>query len=143
MITATDRRGFSLIEMVIVASVMAIIGGIALPNFNEAIHKADAARVLAEVRTVDLAARQFLEENGTLPRNSAWGVAPADLAPYLDNMTFTYKTLEYRLIRNVRQGTLRLRVRYPRRDPIGAALARYRSAKVVWSATRTDFYLTD
>ena len=138
------RDGFTLIELVIVASIMSILGGLALPNLKAAVIKADAARIIADVRTVDLAARQFVEENGSLPRNSRWGSAPVDLVPYLGEMTFEYKTVEYRLIRNNRTGKLRLRVRYPRRDPIGAALARFaRSGEVVWTNRRTDFYLID
>lgn len=142
--STSNRGGFTLVEMAIVAAIMAILGGIALPNLNKAIHKADAARVVSDMRTVELAVQQFIEENGSVPRGGRWNQVPADLVPYLETMTFEYKTTDYRLLVNRRRGIVRFRVRYPRRDPIGAALAFYRRAgEVTWTNRRTDFYLAD
>ncbi len=139
---APRLAGFTLVEMAIVLTVMAILAGLALPNVKDAVYRADAAKIVSDVRAVKLAVEEFVQENGSLPRSGRWRQVPADLAPYLAGMPFEYKTVEYRLISNRRRGVVRLRVRYPRRDPIGAALARYRRpGEVRWTNRRTDFYI--
>ncbi|MFC1660938.1 type II secretion system protein [Gemmatimonadota bacterium] len=137
------RGGFTLIEVLIVLVVIGILAGLSLPSLTRAIAKADAARVVSDVRTVDLALRSYLEAGGEMPRSGRWGEAPDALNEYLqENMSFEYKDLDYRLTTQRRAGTAQLRVRYPRRSPIGEALKSYRRPGVVtWTTRRTTFVL--
>ncbi|MFQ5536858.1 MAG: ATPase, T2SS/T4P/T4SS family [Gemmatimonadota bacterium] len=101
--------GFTLIEMAVTVSVLAIIATIALPSLSSAISKADAAKVVGDVHTVDVAVRAYMEDTGNLPPSGKRGVVPPALAPYLpQGMSFRYKDAEYRLITQKRKGIVRL-----------------------------------
>ncbi len=143
--TRPDRRnaGFTLIEVITTMMVLGILAGIAIPSLTAAIVRADGARVISDVRNVELAVKQYVESTGQLPRNSRWGQAPPDLSEYLGDVSFEYKSLDYRLLRRTRQGQVILRVRYPANDRIGTELARYRrdDGSVTWTRRRADFYL--
>lgn len=136
-------KGFSLIEVLLVLVILGILAGLALPSLSTAIAKADAAKVVSDARNIKVALQSYLESGGTLPRSSRWGQAPEGLEDHLpENMTFTHKTLDYRLTTQRRRGTAQLRVRYPRRSPIGEALKSHRrSGEVTWTARRTTFVL--
>lgn len=137
------RGGFSLVELAIVAIFLGIMAAIAIPNLTRAIHRADAARIVAIQHSLALAVQTHIEDTGLIPRTGPWNTVPPDLVPYLpDNMTFSYKHVRFRYIGNRRRGRVRFRVRYPRNDPIGEALKRFRRAgSVTWNATRTNFIM--
>ena len=137
-----DRGGFTLIEMLIVVTVVAIILGIAVPNFQQQVTRADAARIVADVRTIDMAISEYVAENSGLPRGGGRGVVPTSLQPYLETMPFEYKDATYRVITATNSGTVRVRVEYPRRSLVGNALQSYSDGSdVVWTSRRTDFYV--
>ncbi len=133
----------ALVLLVVVPVVMAMLAGIAVPRFTSAIHQADAARIVTDVRMIETAAFTHLETENQLPRRAGVRTVRPDLAPLLpDNMTSSYQHLDYRLGVNTRRGRARFEVRYPRSDVIGEALRRYRRAgEVTWSGTRTTFIL--
>lgn len=141
----TDRKrgGFTLIEILIVAVVLGILSGIALPNLTRALHQADAAKVVSDVRSIEFAVLAHIEDTGQLPGRGAWGTLPPDLTDYLpENMPFTYKDVRYRLNVNQRRGRVRLQVRYPRGSPLGEALKTFRRpGEVTWNARTTTFIL--
>lgn len=90
------RSGITLIELLTVMTVIGILAGIALPHFRTSVARADAARVVSDVRAVRLAAAQYLSQTDVLPPSGDWGEVPAELLPYLpDGFTFGYKGLEY------------------------------------------------
>jgi type II secretory pathway pseudopilin PulG len=131
------------VEIAIVAIFLGILAGIALPNLTRAIHKADAAKIVNDVRAVELAVQTHIEDTGLLPRTGAWNTVPADLVPFVrDSMTFSYRHIDYRLVTNRNRGQVRFRVRYPRNDAIGQALKRFqRTGEVTWNNTQTVFIL--
>ena len=87
-----DRRkrgGFTLVEMLIAAVIMGILGAIALPEVNEALHRARAAAVLSDLNTVRLAAAEAMVANHSFPAQAAWGVVPPAMKPFLpENFSF-------------------------------------------------------
>ena len=136
------QRGFTIIEMLVVVTVIATILGIAIPNYQQQVNRADAARIASDVRTINLAVKEFAAENGSLPGGAAAGVVPPELSEYLETMSFTYKDVTYRVITAANAGTVRVRVQYPRRSLTGAALQSYSDGStVVWTSRRTDFYV--
>lgn len=144
--SASSRSAFTLIEVVTVAVILGIFAGIALPSFRRATYWAHAAKVVADMNAVRLAVFEFREDNARLPGTARWGQTPPDLIPYLDQMPFVYKDLEYRLWANDRRGNVEFRVRYPTRSPIGDALSRFRrpgteSGSVSWTPRETKFRL--
>lgn len=137
--TGTRRAGFTLTELLTVFVLISALAGIAVPTIRGAIQRADAARVVSDARNVETAVVAHFEDTGSLPATTNWGETPPELEPTIGGMVFTYKDCEYRII--TAAGTVRLRVRYPNDSPIGEALQTYASSRVVWTSTRTDFYL--
>lgn len=91
-----DRRGFTLAELAVTVMVVGILAGLALPNVRYAILKADAAHIVSDAHTVQLAAYEYLYDNGSFPSFSGYGIAPPGLEPYLpDGFSFMYKGVQY------------------------------------------------
>lgn len=70
MMTREDedaKRGFTLIELLIVVAIIAILAGIALPNFLEAQTRSKVARVKADMRTIAGALEAYHTDNGKYP----------------------------------------------------------------------------
>ena len=139
------KRGFTLIEALLVMLIISILAGIALPLLRGGVARADAAKVRTDVRTIELAALQFREEDGRFPPSSRWGQNPGNLDEWLAEGTeFTYKDVSYRMVRggNPRRGErFRIQVRYPRNSLIGEALQTFRGPDVIWTRRRTTFQL--
>ena len=140
-----NRRGFTLVELLLVIVMIGILVGIALPMLRVSIARADAARVRTDVRQVEVAALQYREDTGTFPATSDWGTAPDDLDPYLAEATpFDYKDVEYRLVTSGSPGVdevFRIQVRYSEESEIGEALQAFRGDNLVWTRTLTTFLL--
>jgi prepilin-type N-terminal cleavage/methylation domain-containing protein len=77
------RRGFSLIELMTVVSVLGLLVAIALPRYRDMKRRAFAAKIAADFNTVRVAAYNYFADNSTYPPDGSPGVAPAALLPYL------------------------------------------------------------
>lgn len=137
------QGGFTLIEVLIVAAVLGVLAGIATPSLGRALHRAGAAKVLADSRNLTVAVRSAMEAGQPLPPSSDWGVPPPTLGGFLqENTTFTFRELEYRFVTLPEAGVAELWVRYPEGSGLGEALQRYRRpGEVTWTPTRTTFVL--
>lgn len=144
--TASVRRcrgGFTLIEVLIVAVIVGVLAGIATPALGRAADRAAAAKVLADSRTLALAVRSSVEVGNPLPESSDWAVPPPTLGGFLEeNMAFSFRDADYRLVTLPAIGVAELWVRYPEGSGLGEALQRYRRpGEVTWTPTRTTFLL--
>ncbi|MFA6217865.1 MAG: prepilin-type N-terminal cleavage/methylation domain-containing protein [Candidatus Omnitrophota bacterium] len=72
-------RGFTLVEIIVVISVIAILAGVITPNAYRAIEKAKISRATQEVRAIKTASIAFFNDLGLWP-GSQWGVMPANPA---------------------------------------------------------------
>lgn len=61
------KRGFTVIELVIVIAILGILAGIAIPRFLDAQATANGAKVLGNLRTLDSASTLFMMKNGRIP----------------------------------------------------------------------------
>jgi len=61
------RRGFTLIELVVVIAILGILAGLAIPRFLDATATARGARIVADMRTIDSAIVIYNAKTGNLP----------------------------------------------------------------------------
>jgi prepilin-type N-terminal cleavage/methylation domain-containing protein len=84
-----NRRGFTLVEIMIVVAIIALLASIAVPNFMRARKRAQATRILEDLRVIDSATDEYaIENNKTSGMNPIWG----DLKNYLKTGSVLYST---------------------------------------------------
>lgn len=83
------RRGFTLVEIMIVVAIIALLASIAVPGFLRARKRAQASRILNDLRLIDSAVDQYAIET-----NKATGapVAATDWTAYMKKGSVLYKT---------------------------------------------------
>ena len=77
-----DRRGFTLVEIMIVVSIIALLAAIAVPGFLRARKRSQATRILNDLRLIDNACDQYAMETN---RKTGDTVGIADWTTYLKN----------------------------------------------------------
>jgi len=93
---ADARAGFSLAELAVVVMIVGILAGVAIPNLVSARYRAEAAHIVSDVHTIQLAAYGYLGDNGKFPPSAGYGSVPPQLAPYLpDGYEFSYHNVQY------------------------------------------------
>lgn len=76
MKNSAPNRGFSLIELVVVVSILAILAGVLVPRVTNHMMSARDARRLADVKTIRNAVEQFYMDKGLYPaakQNGSYG----------------------------------------------------------------------
>ena len=81
------RRGFTLIEILVVMIVLSILSGLAVLKYIDLKHRALSASATADLQAVRLAAYSAWYEHGVWPDEVGAGQVPAGLAPYLPGGT--------------------------------------------------------
>ena len=61
------KKGFTLIELVIVIAILGILAGLAIPRFLDATATARGSRIVADLRTIDSAVVIYNAKSGKLP----------------------------------------------------------------------------
>ena len=61
------RKGFTLIELMIVVVIIGILAAVAIPNFVEMTDEAKAARIQADLNTMGSAVEIYYVKNGSYP----------------------------------------------------------------------------
>jgi prepilin-type N-terminal cleavage/methylation domain-containing protein len=84
-----NRKGFTLVEIMIVVAIVALLASIAVPNFLRARKRSQAARILEDLRALDNATDQYAIENS---KTTGAPVLFSDLQAYIKTGTVLYNT---------------------------------------------------
>lgn len=81
------RKGFTLVEIMIVVAIIALLAAIAIPNLLRARLNANEAAAISSLRTISTACESYRAAQSpvTYPANLAALGAPASNPPYIDN----------------------------------------------------------
>ena len=93
---ASRRGGFTLIELMIAASIVGILAGFAIPNLKTMVFRARAADAAANMEVVRVAVLNYQADHLDWPAESAAGAIPTGLESYLPE-GFTFSDSEYQL----------------------------------------------
>ncbi|MZK51677.1 prepilin-type N-terminal cleavage/methylation domain-containing protein [Clostridium beijerinckii] len=84
-ISEKKKKGFTLIELIIVIAIIAILAAIALPKFGAAKHNADVAADQANAKIIATAVATAIA-NGEIDED-ATSIDTDDITPYIDGHT--------------------------------------------------------
>ena len=85
----SGQAGFTLIELMIVAAIVGILAGLALPNLRTQLYRARAVEIHGDMEVVKVATLSFNADQHSWPAEAAEGVIPSGLASFLpDNYSF-------------------------------------------------------
>ncbi|WP_419077099.1 pilin [Phascolarctobacterium faecium] len=76
-------KGFTLIELVIVIAILGILAGLAIPRFQDAQARANSARVLGDLRTIQPAVEMYITAGNKMPSGLKTG--NGGINDYVDN----------------------------------------------------------
>ena len=65
----SDKRGFSLLEMLIVISIAGVMAAVAVPRFVNAVTLANTARIQSDLQVLNAAIVLYQAEKGSYPEN--------------------------------------------------------------------------
>jgi prepilin-type N-terminal cleavage/methylation domain-containing protein len=83
------RKGFSLIEIMIVVAIIALLAVIAMPNYFRARKRAQAARIIDDLRALSSAVDQYTIEFG---RVQGQVLSLDQIKPYVKTHTVLYES---------------------------------------------------
>ena len=86
---ASKRRGFTLVEIMIVVAIIALLAAIAVPGFLRARKRSQASRILNDLRMIDSAMDQYSIETS---RSTGFVVTVADWTNYVKKNAILYNT---------------------------------------------------
>ena len=85
----SSRKGFTLVEIMIVVAIIALLAAIAVPGFLRARKRSQASRILNDLRLIDSALDQYAIEHN---KKSNDPVAVADWTAYVKKGSPLYNT---------------------------------------------------
>src|SRR5918997_6835491 len=88
-LSSKSKRGFTLVEIMIVVAIIALLASIAVPGFLRARKRSQASRIINDLRLIDSAVDQYAIETN---KTSGATVNVADWTNYLKKGTNLYNT---------------------------------------------------
>lgn len=90
--TLQSKRGFTLIEILIVVVIIGVLASIAVPTFTKYLKNARAATFASDIRALAHAGAQYSLESGWWVPDTSSGVFPTELKGYFSEQKFKLST---------------------------------------------------
>lgn len=90
------RGGFTLVELLVVAAIVGILAGLAIPNLRTVLLRARATELAGDLEVVRTAVLQYNGYNHTWPAETGPGAIPGGLAEFLPD-AYTFERNGYQL----------------------------------------------
>lgn len=97
-VASRSPDGFTVIELLVVVTVIGLLAALAQPNLQRALLKARAAEAVADLNVIKVAVMSYLGENHRWPADVNRGKIPSGLAEYLpEDFSFVQEdyTIDY------------------------------------------------
>lgn len=85
----SNRKGFTLVEIMIVVAIIALLAAIAVPGFLRARKRSQASRILNDLRMIDSAIDQYAIETN---RSTGFVIGVADWTNYVKKNSLLYNS---------------------------------------------------
>lgn len=92
----TRRRGFSIVELLVVLTLMGVLVRLGMPRYSYLRRQAAARAIVGDVQAVRVAAYNYNSEKNAWPTETTGGSPPPDLMAYLP-AGFDFQRAEYSL----------------------------------------------
>ncbi len=66
-----NKKGFTLVELVVVIAILGILAGIAIPRFMDATASARGSKIVADLRSIDSAVTMYYAKTSSWPTTAA------------------------------------------------------------------------
>ena len=147
-----NRRGFTLVELMVTCTIAGILVNLALPAVAVVKRKADAAHVIADISTIRIAALNHYAELQYFPATQPWATSPGTMRSMLpQGFVWRYKSVDYRWQRwSLPNGMptspgqtvlIGVEVRTPDQNLMSAIRSTYRGAVAFGTATQLTFVI--
>lgn len=82
-IIMSQNRAFTLLELLVVVSVMGILSAIAIPNFIHSLGRAKVSRAISDMHSISIALEQYYLDHNAYPPDSSRPGVPVDNYPWI------------------------------------------------------------
>lgn len=94
-----NKKGFTLIEILVVVLIIGILAAIALPQYRKVVEESKVSEALVNIKAIEHSMRMYLINNGSLPSGNVWfkDFAEIDLSggEWVSDSSYETKNFDY------------------------------------------------